>query len=316
MKKLIAFIMTFVLIAALGCAAYADSGIGVEPGKPMPDFTVSLTDGTTATLSELLKENELVVLNVFASYCGPCEREFPEMEAVYQANRDHMVILSVSGYPDDTVEIISAYKESHALSFPMGLAGHALDFLTVPGFPTTIFIDRAGNVGFIKVGAFASREEFEQKVNAFLSADYNGKPLATEQAVNILPYILLYMLVSSLLLVIGRWGLLHKAGKPGWHSLIPLLNSYQEYAICWNGWLGILGDVCLLASFCTNALGLGAVVHYALMAVGMLLGIPQSMKLAKAFGQGKLVGVLLMIPGLKEIGRFLLGVSRAKYRQA
>ena len=123
MKKIISILLAVLLIAALGCSAYADSGIGVEPGQAMPDFTVSLTDGTTATLSELLKEKDLVVLNIFASWCKPCENEFPEMEEVYQANSDRMVILSLSGEPNDTMEIIADYKESHNLSFPMGLAG-------------------------------------------------------------------------------------------------------------------------------------------------------------------------------------------------
>ena len=136
MKKLISILLAVLLIAVLGVTAYADAGVGVEPGGAMPDFTVSLTDGSTATLSELLKEKDLVVLNIFASWCGPCEREFPDMETVYQANSDRMVILSVSGDPNDTMEVISAYKDSHALSFPMGLAGDALDFITVPGFPT------------------------------------------------------------------------------------------------------------------------------------------------------------------------------------
>ena len=177
MKKLICILLVVLMLTALGAAAYADSGIGVEPGQPMPDFTVQLTDGTTATLSALLKEKDLVVLNIFASWCGPCEREFPEMEAVYQAHSDKMVIVSVSGDPNDTMDIISAYKDSHKLSFPMGLASEELYPLAGSGFPTTIFIDRSGNVGFIKVGAFASREEFEGKANTFLSADYDGKPM-------------------------------------------------------------------------------------------------------------------------------------------
>ena len=167
MKKLISILLAVLLIAAMSGTAFAETGIGVEPGQAMPDFTVSLTDGTTATLSELLKEKDLVVLNIFASWCGPCEREFPEMETVYQANSDRMVILSVSGDPGDTMEMISDYKVGHSLSFPMGLAGDALDFLTIPGFPTSIFIDRSGNVGFVKVGAFANREDFEGKVNTF-----------------------------------------------------------------------------------------------------------------------------------------------------
>ena len=56
MKKLISILLAVLLIAAMSGTAFAETGIGVEPGQAMPDFTVSLTDGTTATLSELLKE--------------------------------------------------------------------------------------------------------------------------------------------------------------------------------------------------------------------------------------------------------------------
>ena len=317
MKKLVSILLVVLLIAALGCSAYADSGIGVEPGQAMPDFTVSLTDGTSATLSELLKEKDLVVLNIFASWCGPCEREFPEMEAVYQANSDRMVIVSVSGDPGDTMEMISDYKASHSLSFPMGLAGDALDFLTIPGFPTSIFIDHSGNVGFVKVGAFASQEDFEGKVNTFLSADYNGKPLTSEVAHSITPYLLGFLALSAfggLFLIIGRWCLLRKAGKPGWHSLIPFLSTYKEYSISWNGWLGLLAELCTLAFFASGALGLEGVVRYALPLVGFLISIPESLKLTRAFGKGTFVGVLLCIPGLRGLGRFILGVSKAKYQ--
>ena len=316
MKKLICILLALLLFASLGAAANADSGIGVEPGQPMPDFTVQLTDGTTATLSALLKEKDLVVLNIFASWCGPCEREFPEMEAVYQAHSDKMVIVSVSGDPNDTMDIISAYKDSHKLSFPMGLASEELYPLAGSGFPTTIFIDRSGNVGFIKVGAFASREEFEGKANTFLSADYDGKPLASEKAVNLMPYLLIFLVVSKLLLLIGRWCLLRKAGRPGWHALIPFLNSYKEYALCWNGWFGVLAELCFICAHIFNTTGTAAIPHFALLAVSILLGIPESLKLAKAFGQGKLVAVLMMIPGLKEISRLVLGVSKAKYAGA
>jgi len=76
----------------------------------MPEFSVELTDGSQAVLSELLEENDLVVLNIFASWCGPCEIEFPEMEKVYQENKDRMVIVAVSGDPEDTMEMISDYK--------------------------------------------------------------------------------------------------------------------------------------------------------------------------------------------------------------
>jgi len=316
MKKLLAVLMTVLMLAALGCTAFAASDdIGVKPGEAFPDFTVSLTEGGTATLSELLKEKDLVVLNIFASWCGPCEVEFPEMEKSYQAHSDRMVILSLSGDPADTMQIISDYKVSHKLSFPMGLAGNALDFLNISGFPTTIFITKDGTVGFIKVGAFVGEGAFEEKVATFLSDSYDGNPLPSEIASSHQIYLLLVIPVIGLLLVIGRWLILRKAGKPGWHSLIPFLSSYQEYAICWKGSIGLVASLLPLAS----GVGLyGSHANWALLAsvaIGIayfVLRLIESLKLAKAFGKGAGVGILLTL--FQSIGRFILGVSKAKYQ--
>jgi thiol-disulfide isomerase/thioredoxin len=314
MKKLINVILMVVLLtAALSSFACADSGIGIEPGQPMPDFTVSLTDGTTATLSELLKEKDLVVLNIFASWCGPCEKEFPEMEAVYQANSDRMEIVSVSGYADDTMDVIAEYKANHNLNFPMGLAGDALDFLNIPGYPTTLLIDRNGKVGMIKVGAF-SGNDFESKVSHFLSSDYSGDPLKTEKAVSLTPYLFGWLLVGGLLLIVGRWGILRKAGKKGWHSLIPLLNVYEEYSTVWNGWFGVLSALCIPVGLICNLANLPVFIYYALIALGFVISIPESLKLAKAFGKGKVLGVLLALPVFKEVGRLVLGLGKARYQ--
>ncbi len=315
MKKRISILLLIVLLtAALSVPACAETGIGVEPGQTMPDFTVSLTDGTTATLSEVLKEKDLVVLNIFASWCPPCEREFPEMEEVYRAKRDRMEILSLSGDPADTMEIISAYKDSHGLSFPMGLAGDALSFLTVSAYPTTILIDRSGTVGLIKIGAFADREEFESKTAYFLSADYDGEPLQTEEAKDYSLYIYAWSLVSGLLLLIGRWGIFRKAGKKGWHSLVPILNTYEEYATVWNGRFGVLAALCGPAGLICTIAGLPGFLSYALRALRFLISIPESLKLAKAFGKGKGFGVLLALPVFRNIGRLILGVGKARYQ--
>jgi len=66
------------------------------------------------------------------------------MEKTYQAHKDRMVILSLSGDPDDTVEMISDYKASHGLSFPMGRAGEVMDHISIDGFPTTFFLTSDG----------------------------------------------------------------------------------------------------------------------------------------------------------------------------
>ena len=324
MKRLVSLLIILMMTVVLFCTACSKeepSGTGLESGQKMPDFTVSLTDGTTATLSELVSENDLTVLNIFASWCKPCELEFPEMEQVYEANSDRMVILSVSAEPKDTLEIIADYKKSHNLSFPMGIAGDALSFITIPGFPTTFFIDGDGDICYIRVGSFGDSGEFEKKVGYFLSQDYDGNPLGNDIAHNYMQYILLAIPVLGLISVIGRWCLLRKAGKPGWHSIIPFLSTYQEYALCWKGWIGLFALICVIIQLSLNAAinnsliqdGVITQIVSAIIVIGILvIYLTESMKLAKAFGKGKVAGILLMITG--PIGRLVLGFSRGKYQ--
>ena len=322
MKRILSLLCAVLLLLCLGATAFADAGEpNLKVGDTMPDFTVSLTDGTTATLSELLKEKDLVVLNFFASWCVPCEREFPDMEKVYQANSDRMVILSLSAYEDDTMEVIADYKESHGLSFPMGLSGSELAATVgVPAYPTTLFIDRSGKVGFVKVGAFQVEGDFEAKVSHFLSQDYDGNGMSAEIAHSYTTQILGGIAGVGLLLVIARWALFRKAGKPGWHSLIPVLSDCQEFSLCWSGWVGLVFLVCPAAYVAINVLinaGMlpsGAVmtaVKVALAVLFVILRIAESMKLAKVFGKKAGTGILLLI--FATLGRLFLGLGKAQY---
>ena len=316
MKKEICLLLSVLILTTMNCTALAASkGIGVEPGQAMPDFTVSLTDGTTATLSEVLKEKDLVVLNIFATWCGPCKIEFPDMEKVYEANSDRMEIISVSADPDDTMEMVADYKASHALSFPMGLAGDALSFLNLSGYPTTIFVTRDGTVGFIKTGAFVEEGAFEEKVKIFLSADYDGSTLPTEEAHSYILQILTLIVGAMVLLVIGRWRLFVKAGMPGWYSLIPVLSTYKEFALGWKGWISILSIFCQIGSFVVLFLGSHAnweiICSLVLIIVYLVIRLLESVKLAKAFGKGIVTGILLTF--FQSLGRFGLSLAKTEY---
>ena len=182
-----------------------------------------------------------------------------------------------------------------------------------------MFIDRDGKVGFYKVGSFVQEGDFEAKVNTFLSDDYDGTPLASEIASGTFPIILLVgaalAVILVILLVIGRWCLFRKAGKPGWHSIIPILSTYQEYAIGWKGWVGLLSLLCgagasgiyrLLGQ--TNA---SFLLVFACVLASFVLHVVESFRLAKAFGKKGGTGILLVL--FRNISRFFLGVGKARY---
>ena len=106
----------------------------------------------------------------------------------------------------------------------------------------------------------------------------------------------IFSLVWYILEVIGDWMLFKKAGKKGWHSIIPILNIYDEYDICWKGSKG------LLFIFLNVVMGVGIAVKEppflaaALVAVtwALTLFIRQSFKLSRSFGHGAGFGIFLL----------------------
>ena len=174
MKKILSILLTLCLAAGIAGCACAES----PQGQAMPDFTVELTDGTTVTLSELLRTKEVVVLNIFATWCGPCQGEFPEMEAVYQQYKDRMEIVAVSAYEGDDMETLRRFREEMGVTFPMGQAGaDIVSSFDILGYPTTFVIDGNGQIAHYALGAFVSSKAFEMVVTPLMGDDYTGKQL-------------------------------------------------------------------------------------------------------------------------------------------
>ena len=178
MKKLIILILT-VLMLCLG-AASADTGF--ELGKPFMDFTAADTEGNTFTLSEALKDHEAVLLNIWATWCGPCQSEFPDLEKAYQKYKDKVAFIALSYDDGDTNEKIAAFKEEYNLTFPMGRdEGSALyNYVAQYGVPTTVVIDRFGNTGFLRLGSFNTAEEVGNVLDRYLGDDYTETAVLTK----------------------------------------------------------------------------------------------------------------------------------------
>ena len=87
MKKMLALVLA--LAMCLGCAALAGRNcLGVRAWRaPMPDFTFTDINGVSHTLSETLKEKEMVLINLWATWCGPCESEFPSWRKPMSSTR-------------------------------------------------------------------------------------------------------------------------------------------------------------------------------------------------------------------------------------
>lgn len=116
-KRLFALIMIAVLLLS-GCA-----GKEVEETEPAenaaPDFTFYDIDGNPHTLSEF--EGKPVILNFWASWCGPCKSEMPDIEAAYQEYGDEIqfLLVNLTDGINETVEIASGYIAEQGYTFPV-----------------------------------------------------------------------------------------------------------------------------------------------------------------------------------------------------
>ena len=122
-----------------------------------PDFKLSTLDGEEITLSAL--RGHPVVINFWATWCPPCRFEMPAMERVYRRSReDGLVILAVNF--QENKEEVSAFVNEFGLTFPILLdeKGNVAMQYRVRGLPTTYFVDGAGKVRKVRVGAMT--EEF------------------------------------------------------------------------------------------------------------------------------------------------------------
>ena len=146
-------------------------------GKVMYDFTATTSDGSKFTLSEVLEEKELVMINFWATWCGPCKSEFPAMNNAYLAYKDDVAILAIS--TTDSMSAVRDFKSEQSLDFDMTSdsecgAGISLkNMFGVSGIPHTIMVDRYGVVVFNHVGSMTAMSDFTSRFDRFLGDDYS-----------------------------------------------------------------------------------------------------------------------------------------------
>jgi len=133
-------------------------------GRPVPEIVFQrLPDGAPARLADL--KGRVVLLNLWASWCGPCIRELPALHALEdRLGPSGLVVVAIS---DESFDQVAAFASRYELP---AIAGSAEGFPWLPlqGFrPYSLVIDRQG---ILRASVFGTREaeEFEQMIRPYL----------------------------------------------------------------------------------------------------------------------------------------------------
>lgn len=143
----------------------------LKAGDVMYDFSVTTPDGTKLTLSEILAEKKLVLLNFWYVGCSWCVEEFPYMQQAYNEFSEDVAVIALN--PTDTDSAISLFQSQYGLSFPMAACPTAwTQTFGIQGYPTSVFIDRYGVISLIEEGAITSLRPFTHAFGHFTAEPY------------------------------------------------------------------------------------------------------------------------------------------------
>lgn len=141
------------------------------PGFLAPDFTLQTLGGDEITLSEL--RDQVVVVNLWASWCGPCRAEMPAMQEIYDKSKGEFEILAVNMTYQDDETAAAGFVRELGLTFPILLDHHGDvgPVYQLEALPTTFFIDKNGVVVEVVPGGPMTPSLIESKIESLLRRD-------------------------------------------------------------------------------------------------------------------------------------------------
>ena len=140
---------------------------GTQAGNLAPNFQLQDLDGQSVSLSEL--RGSPIILNFWATWCGPCRSEMPFIQEIYKEWQGRGLVVLAINLKEAPSEV-SQFMQKNNLSFTVLLdtGGEAAQIYDIFAIPTTLFIDRDGIIRERKLGAFLNKEEIEDKLGKIM----------------------------------------------------------------------------------------------------------------------------------------------------
>ena len=137
-----------VIVAALTLSLPTLAG---SPSGPAPAFTLASRAGQAVSLAQY--KGQVVMLNFWASWCGPCRQEMPLLESIYKKyNKMGFTMIGVNVEPDSNAA--NEWLKATPVSFPIlyDRDSKVSKLYDVSGMPSTVIIDRSGKLRVLHRG--------------------------------------------------------------------------------------------------------------------------------------------------------------------
>lgn len=140
-------------------APKAETPVGTEVGSTMPEYSATWLDGSKFELASM--RDKVVLLNVWATWCGPCRYEIPELEMIhkkYAARGFAVVGVSVD---ESGPQAVQEFVNEQKVTYPIALdpEGKLASIFQTSVLPTSVLIDRQGKIVWKKFEAIMPNDQ-------------------------------------------------------------------------------------------------------------------------------------------------------------
>jgi cytochrome c biogenesis protein CcmG, thiol:disulfide interchange protein DsbE len=157
------------LSTAVGGWLLAAALLSAADGRPAPAVRLYRADGTTVQPSDFL--GKVVLIDFWASWCVPCKTSFPALDALYRRERDRgLEVLAIN--LDEERKAADAFLASrpHVMPVLFDPQGESALAFMIRGMPSSVMIDRGGNIRFTHMGYSAKvLDSYQHEINLLLS---------------------------------------------------------------------------------------------------------------------------------------------------
>jgi peroxiredoxin len=143
LRKYFAILMSLLVLLSACGGASSETRSGVVEGRRAVDFSLDGLDGRPVSLADFA--GKVVLINFWASWCGPCELEMPDIQKQYEAHKDEgLAVIAVNS--GESPADVKKFVDKYGLTFPVVIdaRGQVGAQYRAAGLPMSLFVDRDG----------------------------------------------------------------------------------------------------------------------------------------------------------------------------